>query len=217
MTNDQSVQEIFKEAMEARGLGVDKLAEHINVPPHYIAAILMGQVEKLPAAPYARNYVLKMAEVLNVDGESLWQRYKREYPLKSSGAEDAFPTNRFAVKSLNKGVITICVLAVAVVGYLAWQYNELLGSPQIELLSPTEDVTLLSASAITLRGIVDPDDKLEINGEEVMVAQDGNFEKNFSLQSGLNTIEFRVSRLLGKETVERRQVIYEPTIDETKD
>ena len=208
--DDQSIQEIFKEAMEARGLGVDKLAEHINVPPHFIAAILMGDVYKLPAAPYARSYVLMIAEALNVDGESLWQRYKREFPLKSSGAEDAFPTNRFAIKSLNKKVVTSCILVVAVVGYLAWQYNELLGSPHLELLSPTEGVTLLSASTITLRGIVNPDDKLKINGEEVMVQQDGVFEENFPLQSGLNTIEFRVSRLLGKETVERRQVIYEP-------
>ena len=52
--------------------------------------------------------------------------------------------------------------------------------------------------------------KLTINEEEVFISQDGNFSKEYSLQPGLNTVEFKASRLLGKEVTIIKEIMYQP-------
>ena len=85
-----------------------------------------------------------------------------------------------------------------------------MGTPQIQISSPAADNLIVNSPSIKLSGEVNSRDKLTVNGEEILVGENGHFEKDFSLQPGINTIEFRVKRFLGKETAVVRQVIYQP-------
>jgi len=212
---EKSLSEMLNQAMELRGLDEKKLSELTDIPIHYLAALSSGDFAKLPAAPYVRGYLVKIAEGLRIDTGLLLKTYKQEVSLRSlrvSGPEDKMPSNRFAFKTSHrkKSLLIIGLLAVLVVGLLIWRAGDFLGTPRIEIINPAADNLIINNSLIKLLGQVSPNDKLAINGEEVLVDKNGRFAKDFSLQSGTNTIEFKVKRFLGKEIRVLRQVIYQP-------
>lgn len=211
MTNEQpkNLNEIFQEAMALRNLDIVKLSELTDVPEMYLLALRDANFEKLPAAPYVRGYLTKIAGVLRIDAETLWLAYKNEN-IKIAGAKDKLPTNRFLIKPLKKRVFILGFLAILVIIYLVWQTGNLLGTPKIEIINPASPTVIVNEPNLKLSGIADNRDKLTINNEEIFIQEDGRFEKEISLQPGINTIEFKAKRLLGKEVKIVRQIIYQP-------
>jgi hypothetical protein len=213
MTNDypKTLKEILTEAMQLRSFNIEKLSALTNISERHLIALYNGDFKKLPAAPYTRGYLTKIAEVLNLDAELLWQVYKNEYPIKTSGLYDKLPSNRFALRPFNKKFVIIAVILILGIIYLIWQAKDFFGTPTLEISSPIVDNFIVSTPSIKLTGKINPQDKLMVNNEEVVVLEkDGWFEKDFSLAPGLNTVEFKIKRFLGKEVKVIRQIIYQP-------
>src|SRR3989338_8755966 len=95
--------EIIAEAMTARGLSLQQLVKETGVPDTYLEAILKGNFQRLPSAPYISGYFKKIAAVLKIDENNLWETHQQETDLKISGPADSLPGNRFAIKSLRVG------------------------------------------------------------------------------------------------------------------
>ena len=93
---------MLEEAMTSHSQTASKLADATGVPERFIAAIIEGNFGILPAAPYVRGYIKKIAAVLDLDGEILWERYDRETKPRQSGGKDHLPENRFAIKTPDK-------------------------------------------------------------------------------------------------------------------
>lgn len=207
--------ELLTEAMELRSLNVEKLAELTDIPIHYLVALCDGDFSKLPAIPYVHGYLTKISQVLKIDHNLLWVVYKREASLKhtkTSGPLDRLPSNRFALKPTHRkrpliigGIVLLIILIYAI-----WQLDNFIGTPKITIINPAADSIVVNTPSFKLIGETNPKDKLTINGEEILIEKNGHFEKDFSLQPGINTIEFKVKRFLGKEAKVIKQVIYQP-------
>ncbi|MEK7568316.1 MAG: helix-turn-helix domain-containing protein [Patescibacteria group bacterium] len=212
MINNQykNLAEIFKEAMDLRGMTVEKLADLSDIPERYLKALESGDFKNLPPSPYARGYLMKIALILNVDGELLWQIYKKENEPKVSGSLDRLPSNRFAFSPSKKKFIVLGIAAFFVIIYFGWRLADFFGTPDLKIFNPAENGVILNSDSIKLSGWANPADKLTINGEETLIKEDGSFEKEFVLEAGSNTIEFKIKRFLGKEKKEIKQVIYQP-------
>jgi len=207
----KTLREVIAEAMGIRGFNAETLAEMSDIPVRYINAFLEEDFSKLPPAPYIRGYLAKLGDVLNLDSEVLLETYKNEnanQAVKSSGAYDKLPSNRFVAKPANRVVVAIIIIVVLAI-FLIFGLKDFFGTPGVEITSPAVNNFTTDLSSIKLIGKLDNSrDKLTINGEEILIGNDGFFEHEFSLQSGINTIEFNISRFLGKETRVIKQVIY---------
>jgi len=208
-TEKKTIKGILEDSMDVKGFSIERLSEITDIPERFIKAIIDENISSLPSSPYIRGYLVRIAETLNLNGNELWTIYKENLDLKSSGGKDKLPHNRFELKPFKKrNVILICV-AVAVLIFLAFKIDTLLGVPNIEISNPPTDNMIVSSSTIDLRGQIDLKDKLTINNEEVSTDSNGYFEKQFSLEAGINSVEFKVKRLLGKEISIVRKVIYQ--------
>jgi len=215
MTNNQAKKlgELITEALELRKLDVKKLSELTDIPVYYLMALIEGNFSRLPASPYVRGYLIKIAQALRIDNEIILRAYKQELQLQSlkvSGPKDKLPSNRYAFKKTRKRTIIIWFVSILLIIYFAWQINHFLGTPQIEIINPVADNLIVNSPSIKISGKIRPGDKLMINNEEVLTDKTGYFEKEISLQTNINTIEFKVKRFLGKEVKVLRQVIYQP-------
>ena len=215
MTNDSEIKlpELLLQLMQEKGVTVEKLTFVTNIPHRFVAALLAGEFKKLPAKPYVRGYLLKIAAALNVEAPVLIRAYKESTELKSSGEADRLPVNRFAIQKLNKNFIIIFLILLLVGGFLTWRINDILGTPSLGVNLP-EDTFSTQAEMLKISGEISPGDKLTLNQEIVYTDDAGKFEKEISLLPGLNTFEFSVKRFLGRETRVVRQVFYEEQVNE---
>jgi len=195
--------------MAERGINILKLSELTDISEYYLVALLNHDSKSLPPAPYIRGYIFKIAEVLILNGEELWRLYSQTLVVKTSGGEDKLPLNRFALRPISKAKIAIGILVLLVIIYFGWRAGGFFGTPSIEITNPAISGFTTNESVIKLTGKIDPRDKLMIKGEEAPTNETGYFEKQFKLDSGINMIEFKVKRLLGKEIVVTKEVIYQ--------
>lgn len=204
--------EILRETMASKGLTIQRLHQATEVPERYLSMLLEGQYDKMPALPYVRGYIFKIAEVLELEGKDLWNQYKAEASsfLKSSGKDDRLPHNRFAISGI-KLKWAGAVLAVVGIGiYLAINANNILGQPKLYILQPAQDVFVTNNNEIVLVGVTEPENKILINGEEIFVGKNGEFSQTYTLEEGLNTFKISAKKILGREKQVIRQVIYNP-------
>lgn len=208
---EKLLKDILREQMQIKGLNPERIRQLTGITERFIAAFTEGTKEKLPAAPYVRGYLLRIAAVLDLSGQELWETYKSELLSKSSGPLDRLPENRFALKKINKKRLALGAAALLLIVYLAINANRFLGRPQITITSPAPETFVTTASTLNLAGQINPSDKLIIGGEEIQVDESGRFEESYELEPGLNRIEFLVKRFLGREARVIKQVIYQPS------
>ncbi len=204
-----TVKEIMEKALHEKKLSPARLAELTNVPERYVTMFVAGEEKGLPPAPYVRGYLMKIAGALGLEGEMLWKAYQKQLELETSGESDKLPSNRFAFKKTSgKKVAAVMVIGVIVIVAAIWA-RSLFGIGEITITNPVEDPFATNQSSVDLRGKIDASDRLTINNEDVPIDANGYFEKQFSLEPGINSVEFKVKRLLGKETTITKQIIYQ--------
>lgn len=207
---NKSLKDIILERVETKGFDLEKIFQHTGIPKHYIDEILEGEWQKLPAAPYAKGYFKKLESALDFEPDYLWNIYKNEVEILSSGAEDKLPENRYAIKTASRKWIWP-VLVIAIIGiYLGINASHLIGRPDLKISNPLEATLITNVGSFILSGEADSNDKLFINDEEVYVDKNGHFQENYNLQPGLNTFEIIAKRFLGKEIKVVKQIIYQP-------
>lgn len=214
----KNLRQILAEAMERRGFSADNLADAADIPVRYVSAFLDEDFSPLPAVPYIKGYLFKMSEILKIDPNLVWEAYKKEISaqeIKTSGAYDKLPINRFAAQPSKKTAIWRIAGAAIIVGAIAVYSGGFFGTPELQIISPSVNNFVADSPSIKVSGkIGNSRDKLTVNDEEILVSKEGFFEKNFSLQPGMNAMEFKVKRFLGKEAKLIRQVVYQPLVQE---
>lgn len=208
MEQGKSLQTIFEETLEQKNLSHDKLANITAIPRRYIIAIQNLELNMLPSSPYVRGYLKKICEVLGLNFNDIWKIYEQELKHKTSGAFDKLPTNRFAIHKINKKSVVGVVVAIVLIIFLISNFNNFFAKPYLNIENPKEAITTTSEPSINLMGAINPKDKLTINDREVVADSYGNFESIYELQLGLNTINFKVKKILGKENTEIRQIMF---------
>ena len=197
------------ERLRSRGMSLKKLAEVSGIAPNHLQNLADGHFGKLPAAPYLRGYLTAIGEILEFDPEEWWRQIKEEGFVVRSGATDELPKNRFAAKPIGK-YIWAAILGVLLLGYLGFRFSQIIGRPVLVIDRPDATLAATTEGILTLAGRLENGDQLSINGEPVTTLADGTWLKRVSLQPGLNTFVISAKKLLGREVVVTRQIVYEP-------
>lgn len=201
-----TITEILKELMDSKNFSVDKLSHITDVPSRFIISILQEDFNKLPAQPYIRGYLFKIAEVLEIDPLILWQSYRQTTEVPTSGEHDFLPINRFAIKNISMSKLVLIFAVLVVLVFAGTRINIILGNPTIDLDIPEST----NDEVIAISGSVRSGDSLTLNDEVIYPNEVGEFLKEVRLEPGLNTFEFRVKRYLGKEQSFIKQIFYQP-------
>lgn len=197
------------ERLREKNLSLRRLSEMTGVSPRHLGALLEGRFDRLPPAPYVRNYLIRIGEVLEFDGQAWWERLKEEGLVRSSGPADELPKNRFARRAPPK-VVWVVGIVMLIFLYFGLRSSNIFGTPRVMIAYPQSTVTVSNESEVIVRGTLANGDKVSVNGESVPVERGGVWEKRISLQPGLNTVEVHAEKFLGKGVTLVRQILYEP-------
>jgi len=210
---DKDFKTLFNETLNKYGVSIIKLSETSGIPERYIEAMRVGNTEQLPPDPYVRGYLAKIAELAGGNHEELWIAYKAWGGQKTSGAADRMPSNRYSLKKISKGKIVSALALVLVLVYGMIRFDTILGKPELVLRSPNETLSASAHDSILLEGEINSRDKLTVNGKNIVVENDGKFNIKWPLSLGMNTIEIKSKRFLGREKISVVKVIYIPPVE----
>ncbi len=209
--DSKNISSLILDALRTKGLSVERLSQLTGVSERFIVSFIEGKIEKLPSLPYARGYLMKIAETLNLDGERVWREYlKNNESLRRSGEKDHLPKNRFAPPKFKKRLALIILLLVIAFGYFLIKITSSLGRTELTFTNLNDDQTIVHDKIFKIVGRIKPaNDQLTLNGEKLYPDKEGNFEKTIELQPRFNTLTFSVKKLLGKEFIINKQIFYE--------
>ncbi len=209
MENEQKkLNQIIIEAMKRYDLNVEKLSQLTNISERYLLALVEEKYYQLPAAPYLRAYLKKIANFLNLDSEELWLIYQKNIKeIKKVGEKDTLPQNRFLKKSIfNRSLIFFLILVVLIIFLIVKNFG-FFSPPIIFYNLPQEENFTTNEKEITLKGKINGKE-LYLNNNRYYPDKEGNFEIRIRLEPGLNILSFRIKQKLGREKIINKHIIY---------
>ena len=202
--------EFLAARMRDKGISLKRLAEITGIAPSHLENLTRGNFDEMPSVPYFRGYVMRVAKLLDFDGEAWWAKIKKEAAVKKSGPTDALPRNRFIKKEIPKTWWLAGIAAILIIIYLVIAFPRIAGKPTLTITYPPTNPFLTTATTLVIHGNVQNADSLYLNGEEVPIAPDGTWEKSVLLsQSEPNTFQIAAKKFLGSETDVTEQIIFE--------
>ena len=203
----------LKEKRQSKNLSLEKLSDITKIQLFNLEALENGQFEKLPAAVYRGGIFKRLAKFLDIDEKEIAGMYDNEMQIvKASAGHNnvvEFKEDNFKFVLTPKKLIIACggVLLISLVAYLWYQFNFLVGPPNLAINLKEDLIT--NEESFALKGKTDSRVDLTVNGENVYVTPDGDFLKNILLAGGINIIEVEVTNNFGKTTKLIRQIFRE--------
>jgi len=208
---NKKITEVLIEAIKAKGITIEKLSELTGVSINIIENLLNNNYKKLPAKPYLHGYLLKISEVLNLDGRKIWKEYSKQInngsEIKIKETKNILSQQSHFLTLSKSGLVIIFLIFLILIIILRLPY--ILGKPQINLENFSEDLITTSSQNFTLKGKLINGDQLLINGTPITFNKDYSFEQNIVLHPGLNVIQLQASKILGQKTEIKKQIYYE--------
>jgi len=197
-------------------LEIESVSHSLHVPVRALEAIEEDEYEYFSAKVYALGVVRKLLAVLAIaDAEEIAREFSTEWDVKNYHAKrelKPLPENRGDAPVLTPkriGAIVAILFLIALSAFIGYRLFSFLKKPQFVLESPKTREIRVSDRLVAVRGFVERESNLTVNGREIIIDSEGNFSGSVELRPGLNTLEFLATNRFGKMTKDVRFVYVE--------
>ncbi len=206
----------MKKLRSDRRISLTDVSKNTNIQVKYLEFIEEGSYDNLPADVYVKGFLKSYADFMSIDDQSLIKLFEKEKEIKknlrlSKNKKENGKNNFRLLKPLkiNSFVFTpkiiagtlITFLVIAGVVYLYKEIGSFANVPRLVVLNPEQNA-IVSGNSLVIEGVTDRDAKLLVNGQPVLVNDEGNFRENLILQAGSNVISIKSINRFKKETEE---------------
>lgn len=212
------LKEFINTQLDASGLSLDKLSKLTDVPLAILEALANEDFNSLPAEPYIRGYLKKIAEVFDIDYRKILDSFSASKAdaldmgkgfVMASGKEDILPIHRFKLKTRLYFIVPAGLLIIFMIVGAYFAYKALYRTALI-INEPQEVKLITDLPSIVISGETRPFDKVFINQSPASVDSSGLFKMDYQLEPGLNLIEIKSEGLFGESKKLIREIFYRP-------
>lgn len=190
-------------------ISLNEVSKHTRIQVKYLEYLESGEYEKLPADVYVRGFVRSYAQFLGTDEKILLKLYEKERSIQKNLKKEHFKeqyTNSFHFPAfiITPKLIFGALISFLVFGSFAYLYSEFQSFAAVPYLTVVEpiDGQTIEGSETYVRGKAEKDAALVINGQPVLVDDEGAFYEQVRLQPGLNTFSVTATNRFKKEKTE---------------
>lgn len=199
----RTIGEVLKKGRIKSNKSLKQISKTTRIKERFLQALENNKLEDLPNLPVALGFAKSYAKAVNLDPSFVAALMRRDFPEASSTTKSAeMPLEPQSLWTPKTTIVAVSLLTVFVLGaYLTRQYLLFYSSPPLELqkVSAAQD-------KVEVQGKTVPAATVEVNGEKVLVGEDGTFTyKTSPPDDGVLEIE-AVSRT-GKRTVIRKSLV----------
>lgn len=220
MPNEETMESSVGGRIRARRkelrLEIESVSHSLHVPVRALEAIEDDEYEYFSAKVYALGVLRKLMALLTIaDAERIMREFSTEWDVKNYHAKrelKPLPENRGDAPVLTPkriGAIVAILFLIALSLFIGYRLFAFLRKPQFVLESPRTREMRVSDRLVAVRGSVERESNLTVNGREIAIDSEGIFSGSVELRPGLNTLEFLATNRFGKVTKDIRYVIVE--------
>lgn len=209
----ETLGEYLRHAREVLKLDYPAVRRLTQIPEKFLHALEEGDYQILPSDVYVKGFLKSLAAVYRVPPSSLLEQFEKERGVERiiktghlNPQPRTFNMPRFTITPKRLSLVLAVFLVIASLGYFSWQLRSVSAAPRLEILEPKTDETL-GARSILLRGSTEPDSKVSLNSQEILVDEKGNFQEVVNLSEGENLLKLRSENKFGKSTELSRTVM----------
>ncbi len=222
ISNPLSLSESLKSKREEQGIDLFDAAKKINVSAKYLQALESGRLDFLPGEVYAKNFIKVYAEFLGFNSAELISAYQSEKKIYGKTSKiknqefkkpiEKVSSTHFIITPKIFRSLLVALLAFICIAYLVTRVKAITDPPELVVDFPASDL-VVNEELIEIKGRVEKEAVLEINGQKILVDQDGGFLETINLQKGINIIEVKAVKRHGRENKVYRQIVLNNTDD----
>lgn len=211
--------EIFEAKRRSLYYTIERVSHTVKIAPDYLRLLEQGAYDKLPGDVYTKNFIKLYSDFLGMGAEEMLELYTREravgHNLRST--KTFFPGQKrepvkfisrfFLISSpkILRNAAIVCIVLVCLL-YIGFKVEAIIRPPDLELLYPEADI-LSQQQFVEIRGKTEYEAHVVINGQEVLVGEDGAFFEKVNLQEGINEIRVSAKKDYSRENVVYRRVV----------
>jgi len=205
--SDQKLFDLTK-IREDKGLSFFDLEQATHIPIKYLRAIEDFRLEDLPSAKvYRLAYLREYAKALDIDYNYLIKNFNFDNSSNAKNKISRFKWPNFSLYFIFRNLgFTFLILIFS--GYIFFQVRGIIRPPSLNIYSPNEGYVATEPN-ILIQGEVTSESSLTINGQNIMINEQGHFASTIDLSKGVNTITMTATKKHGKSTSLVRHVIYQ--------
>lgn len=178
---------ILSHARLDKELDFNEISKRLKIPAKYLQAIEEENKPLLPQEPYCSLIIKDYANFLNLNGDEVLRIFRRDF-----SQEKASTTATFLAPGLTPSFLfrlSFILLLLAFSAYLFFEYQSFNSPPKLIVTWPEQTIIIDNIAKIT--GQTDSEATVSIDGDPVLVDQDGKFSSDVKIpETGLNiTVE----------------------------
>lgn len=199
----------LKIARENKHLTIDEVARKTHIPLKYLEAFENNRFLELPKAKAHRQaYVRELCRLYDLNFEMISYKFNCEGGLKFFTKHYLNKTNPNNLQPLSLFIknFTLIGFVLFFVVYLGWQIHGIITPPKLIVYAPIEG-QISNFAETAVQGETDKESRLEVNGKEIKVNEQGKFNDVILLSNGVNTITLSTTKKHGKTTTVVRHIV----------
>ena len=209
--NAQTLGQKLRAMRREANFTMNEMEQKTKIRKVFLKAFESGAYNKLPAPIYARNYLKTYVRALGGNAQYFLDQFEDERGTCDFIGSTRMPRQRtralqFLVASKFIKVGALLLVGLSVVTYVGVQIRSIASPPDLLVYAPV-DGELTTDALIAVSGHAEEGASVSVNGENVLLSQDGYFETNIALERGVNIIAIESSKRYSRPALEHRRVV----------
>lgn len=197
--------QLLRDKRLLKELSLEDVVSKTKIKLEYLDAIENSDFRSLPSSTFAKGFLRNYASFLHLNPDTIVAMFRRDFTQNSKG--EIIPRGLVKPLSGQPKYLTVSliltIIAIAVfLGFLIFQLISWWSKPKIKLIQPKDGDAY--GEKITVKGVADRDATVSVNGQKVILDQNGQFSLDLILSSGTQSVLVEATNRQGKSTTESR-------------
>ncbi|HRX43760.1 MAG TPA: DUF4115 domain-containing protein [Candidatus Dojkabacteria bacterium] len=182
--------EILKNKREELKKDLNRVSSDTKIQKRYLEYIENNQFDKFDSDIFACGFLKIYSQYLDLDIQkvlALYRRSTKTRPTTSKKSNILVKRDKVKISPKLIGIITLSIFLISVIGYIGYQIYKFQKPPILTVSQPIDEY-ISEQETIVIKGNTQASTIVEINGNKVEVNDSGDFESEYTLKQGVNSI-----------------------------
>jgi cytoskeletal protein RodZ len=206
--------EVIKNKRESLGKSLTTISADTKIQKRYLEYIESNQFDRFDSEIFASGFLKIYSKYLDLDVDKILALYRRDANLDTKIPKKGnlkTQKEKFKISPKLIAIITLSIFLLSIVGYIGYQIYKFQKPPVLTVSQPLNEY-VSDTDTILVKGVTETSSVVNINNEKIKVNDKGEFEYEFKLAEGVNSITVKAWKTTNTnlDTTITLKVIYKP-------